>query len=122
MTVRENAPAMNQSDDPDQKPILDAGSSFQKENVAVDEEGVFVVVDGVVTFTPIRIGIAGQEYFEVLTGIDVGDNLVAGPYQMIRELEDGDIVNDADDTDGFRFSIGGGGSGNGVRIRIGGSD
>ena len=105
-----------------------SGNSSQGENASADEEGVFIVVDGTVTFAPIKLGIAGQEYFEVLAGIDVGDNLVAGPYQMIRQLQDGDLVRNVDDeiTGGFQFSIGGGGSGgggggSGFRIRIGGS-
>ena len=31
-----------------------------------DTEGVFVVRDGVAMFTPVKVGIAGEEYFEVL--------------------------------------------------------
>lgn len=57
-----------------------------------DEEGVFVVRDGKVTFTPITVGIAGQEYFEVLSGLNAGDTVVAGPYQRIRQLKNGDAV------------------------------
>jgi len=45
---------------------------------------------------------------------------------MIRQLQDGDLVRNADDdiTGGFQFGIGGGGDGggSGFRIRIGGSD
>ena len=103
-----------------------AGDSSQGEDDSPDEEGVFIVINSTVTFTPIRLGIAGQEYFEVLAGIDIGDNLVAGPYQMIRQLQNGDLVRNVDDdiTGGFQFSIGGGGGdgGGGFRIRIGGSD
>ena len=61
-----------------------------------DEEGVFLVSDGKVTFTPVKVGIAGREYFEVLSGISVGDTVVAGPYQRIRALKDGDAVKQAD--------------------------
>ncbi len=57
-----------------------------------DVEGVFVVVDGKVTFTPVEIGITGQEHFEVLTGLNVGDTIVAGPYQEIRQLSNDDDV------------------------------
>lgn len=57
-----------------------------------DVEGVFVVHDGIVTFTPVEIGVAGQEYFEILTGLSEGDSVVAGPYQRIRQLRDGDAV------------------------------
>lgn len=57
-----------------------------------EQEGVFVVKDGKVTFVPVTVGIAGQEYFEVLGGLNPGDTVVAGPYQRIRELKDGDAV------------------------------
>ncbi len=39
-----------------------------------------------------KVGIAGQEYFEVLSGLTQGDTVVAGPYQRIRQLKDGDAV------------------------------
>ena len=61
-----------------------------------DVEGVFVVSDGAVTFTPVQVGIAGQEYFEILSGISVGDTVVAGLYQRIRQLSDGDAVRSSD--------------------------
>ncbi len=64
-------------------------------------EGVFVVMDGEVVFTPVAVGIAGQEYFEVISGLSLGDTVVSGPYQVVRTLEDGDQVradeSDADD-------------------------
>ena len=63
-----------------------------------DVEGVFVVTEGTVSFTPVEIGIAGQEYFEILSGLVAGDTVVAGPYQRIRQLRDGDAVRDSEDT------------------------
>jgi len=38
------------------------------------------------------VGIAGDEYFEVLEGVAAGDTIVAGPYQAIRDLKDGSVV------------------------------
>lgn len=55
-------------------------------------EGVFRVRQGQVTFVPVTVGIAGQEHFEVISGVSPGDSVVAGPYQSIRELRDGDSV------------------------------
>lgn len=55
-------------------------------------EGVFVVRDGIAHFTEVEVGITGQEYFEILSGVEPGDTVVAGPYQRIRELRDGDPV------------------------------
>jgi len=55
-------------------------------------EGVFLVRDGKAVWTPITLGITGQEYFEVLSGLTVGDTVVSGPYQTVRTLRDGDII------------------------------
>ena len=61
-------------------------------------EGVFLAQGGQVSFTPVTIGIAGQEYFEVLSGLQEGDTVVAGPYQRIRQLRDGDAIRAVADT------------------------
>ena len=53
-----------------------------------DREGVFVVQSGTATFRPVRVGIAGDEYFEVLDGLQAGDTVVAGPYQSVRDMRD----------------------------------
>ncbi len=60
-------------------------------------EGVFTVTDGRVAFTPVTLGIAGQEYFEILSGLSEGDTVVAGPYQRIRQLQDGDAIRPTED-------------------------
>jgi len=58
-----------------------------------DVEGVFVVgSDNKVTFRPVKVGIAGEKHFEILSGLKAGDNIVAGTYQAIRELKDGALV------------------------------
>ena len=58
-----------------------------------DIEGVFVVNAGnTVSFRPVRVGIAGDRYFEVLGGLKAGDRIVSGTYQAIRELKDGGTV------------------------------
>ncbi|NNF14636.1 MAG: efflux RND transporter periplasmic adaptor subunit [Gemmatimonadetes bacterium] len=65
-----------------------------------DVEGAFVVSDGTVQFVPVEIGIAGQEYFEVLSGLQEGDSVVAGPYQRIRQLRSGDDISVMDEGSG----------------------
>jgi HlyD family secretion protein len=63
-----------------------------------DVEGVFVVgADSKVTFRPVKVGIAGEKHFEVLSGLKEGDRIVAGTYQAIRELKDGALVREAKD-------------------------
>jgi HlyD family secretion protein len=57
-----------------------------------DQEGVFVIREGKAHFTPVEVGIAGAEHFEVLSGLTPGDSVVAGPYEAIRTLQDGRAV------------------------------
>lgn len=57
-----------------------------------EEEGVFVVQGRVAEFTPIEVGIAGERYFEVLSGLEAGDEVITGPFSSVRELSDGDTV------------------------------
>jgi HlyD family secretion protein len=55
-------------------------------------EGVFVVRDGKAQFVPVKLGIAGERYFEVLSGLQEGDRVITGPFDSVRNLFDGDTV------------------------------
>ena len=79
LTVRENKPLSTEN-----RPVDTATAHKKKE-----AEGVFVVDKGTATFRPVKVGIAGDEYFEVLDGLKEGETIVAGPYQAIRDLKDG---------------------------------
>ena len=58
-----------------------------------DVEGVFVVsTDNKVRFRAIRVGVAGEKYFEVLSGLRENERIVGGTYQAIRDLKDGGSV------------------------------
>ena len=48
--------------------------------------------EGRVEFSPIKTGIAGDQYFEIASGLAVGDEVVTGPYNTVRALSDGDPV------------------------------
>lgn len=63
----------------------DAGREGPSEPV----EGVFVVREGLAHFVPVEVGIAGEEHFEVLSGVALGDTVVSGPYQVVRTLRSG---------------------------------
>lgn len=60
-----------------------------------DVEGVFVVESGIARFRPVKVGIAGDEHFEVLEGLQEGETIVAGSYQAIRDLADSARVKQA---------------------------
>jgi len=55
-------------------------------------EGVFVVRDGKAVFELVKTGIAGEKYFEVLSGLKEGDAVVTGPFSSVRQLADGAAV------------------------------
>ena len=55
-------------------------------------EGVFVVRDAKAVFVPVTTGIAGEKYFEVLSGLKEGDEVIIGPFASVRELGDGSAV------------------------------
>jgi len=60
-----------------------------------ETEGVFIIRDGknkTVEFLPIKMGIAGDKYFEVLQGLKPGDQVITGPYNSVRNIADGDAV------------------------------
>ena len=57
-----------------------------------EEEGVFVVRGTAVEFVPVKTGIAGDKYFEVLSGLKEGEQVVTGPFNSVRNIADGDAV------------------------------
>jgi HlyD family secretion protein len=69
------------------------GKKATKDIAQKDVEGVFVVgKDNRVSFRPVKVGIPGEEYFEVLSGLQEGETVVAGSYQAIRTLHDSTAV------------------------------
>lgn len=59
-------------------------------------EGVFVLENGTAKWVPVEIGIAGEQYFEVLEGLEGGEVVIAGPYAAVRDLEAGSSVRTPD--------------------------
>jgi len=57
-----------------------------------ETEGVFVIKDGRAVYTPLKVGVAGERYFEVLEGLAAGDQVITGPFSSVRELTDGQAV------------------------------
>ena len=58
----------------------------------METEGVFVLRDGRAVFVPIEVGIAGERYFEVVSGVAETDRVITGPFTSVRELADGSPV------------------------------
>ena len=45
---------------------------------------MFLVKDGRAQFVPVKTGIAGEKYFEVLSGLKEGDEVITGPFASVR--------------------------------------
>jgi len=73
------------------EPIASA-SELKPGQTRKETEGVFVVRNGQAEFVPITLGISGDKYFEVLTGLKPGDDVITGPYNSVRGLADQDAV------------------------------
>ncbi len=63
----------------------ESGTKIKRE----ETEGVFIINDGFVKFMPVELGIAGEDDFEVLAGLEAGQKIVIGPFRILRELKDG---------------------------------
>jgi HlyD family secretion protein len=57
-----------------------------------ETEGVFAIRDGKAIYLPVKVGIAGEQYFEVIDGLKAGDQVITGPFSSVRELADGQAV------------------------------
>ena len=97
LTVREDS---TEKADPNAVTLAKTKTEAGKEVGKRDVEGVFVVgADNKVTFKPVRVGIAGEKYFEVVNGLKDKEKIVGGTYQAIRDLKDGARVKSSVATD-----------------------
>ena len=85
LTVRRRKDLKEENDQAD-------STASEKENPGEELEGVFVIEGGRAHFRAVEVGISSQKYFEVLSGLDVGDEVVSGNYKAIRDLRDGQLV------------------------------
>jgi HlyD family secretion protein len=76
----------------DVEPTVSASSEPPPGHERKETDGVFVFRDGRAVFTPVKTGVAGEQYFEVLEGLKPGDQVIIGPFASVRELDDGQNV------------------------------
>lgn len=76
-----------------------------KDMKATDEirELVFIHQNGKVISSDVKVGIQNESYFEVLSGLKIGDEVVTAPYRVIsKKLEDGTEVEVVDKEDLYK--------------------
>ena len=59
---------------------------------AETEEGVYLVKGGKIEFQKVETGLAGELMIEVKKGPAVGQDIVTGPFKVLRQVKEGDKV------------------------------
>ena len=100
----------------DESSLSAQAGPIPEETYQDEHEGVFVVRNGLAIFVPVQTGIAGERYFEVLDGLADGDQVITGPFDVVRNLQSGDPVDinlaggdqdgDVSSRGGFRLQFG----------------
>jgi HlyD family secretion protein len=60
-------------------------------------EGVFRVEAGKAKFVPVKTGLQGELNVEITEGLKEGDQIITGPFRILRTLKDGDPIRPEDD-------------------------
>ncbi len=64
----------------------------KEKNKKVEREGLFIVKNGKAKFVIVKKGIMGDMNIEIKEGVKLGDEVVIGPFKVLRNLQDGDSV------------------------------
>src|SRR5439155_1320938 len=65
-----------------------ATASTDKSKKKIEKEGVFTLKNGVALFRPVKTGITGTTDIEILDGLGENEDVITGPYQVLRTLKD----------------------------------
>ena len=66
-------------------------------------EGVFVILEQRVEFTPVKTGISSSSRLQILSGVSEDARIVTGSYKALRELKDGDFVKPQSGKKGYKY-------------------
>src|ERR1051326_4597198 len=65
-----------------------SGKTTESNKKKVEKEGVFTIKNGVALFRQTKTGITGTTDIEIADGLAENDEIVTGPYQVLRTLKD----------------------------------
>jgi HlyD family secretion protein len=65
-----------------------ADNKDNKNKKKVEKEGVFTSKDGIAVFRQVKAGITGTTDLEIIEGLAENDEIVTGPYQVLRTLKE----------------------------------
>jgi HlyD family secretion protein len=63
-------------------------SSVDKNKKKIEKEGVFTLKNGIALFRPAKTGVTGTTDIEITDGLAENEEIVTGPYQVLRTLKD----------------------------------
>jgi len=82
LTVPIQSLTIREFDNDGQDPVVD------KTKKKTEKEGVFTIKNGLALFRPVKTGITGTTDIEITAGLAENDDIVTGPYQVLRTLKD----------------------------------
>jgi HlyD family secretion protein len=92
LTLPIQALTIREFDDDSKTEATGTGSAVpsdpNKNKKKIEKEGVFTLKDGIALFRAVKTGITGTTDIEILDGLSENDEVVTGPYQVLRTLKD----------------------------------
>ncbi len=64
-----------------------------------EQSYIFVMQDGKAVRKDVEIGISSDSDQEIIAGVKQGETVISGPFRVLRNLNDGEEVEEADDSD-----------------------
>ena len=87
---RKSGPGVAEGKDEDDEAAADTLGTHGKRRP--ETYGVFLIEGRRARFVPVTIGVTGERHIEITGGVEEGTSIVAGPFQVLREIRSGDRV------------------------------
>jgi HlyD family secretion protein len=88
LTIREFDDESKTNPEETKKANPAANSADKSTKKKIEKEGVFAIKDGVALFREVKPGITGTTDLEIVNGLSENDEIVTGPYQVLRTLKE----------------------------------
>ena len=70
----------------------DGGDGGDADDTAEEVEVVFVIQEGKAVQRPVETGLSDETHVEITRGVEAGEQVVTGPYRVLKDLDHGDAV------------------------------
>jgi HlyD family secretion protein len=80
----------------DRPPLAEESDAEEEEDKGVGEQDeirvVFVIDEEVARQRAVETGLSDETHVEIVSGLEVGEKVVTGPYRSLKDLDDGDPI------------------------------